>query len=72
MLDTMKETCSLRYGVEHPGQLESTHKNRITNIINKTDNGYNKYSYPKLIKSNSTKFKMKQSQQARRKKEKQG
>ena len=65
-LQSIQKTCQERYGVDHPGQLESAHAKRITNIVNKTQGYYNKDSYPKLNRSEDTILKMKECQQLRR------
>lgn len=72
MLTTMQITCQKKYNVNHPGEIKSSHRKRINNILKKTKNNYSSECYPKLKKSITTKNKMSISQQYRRKNEKLG
>lgn len=72
MLETMKQTCQERYGVDHPGEIQDSHIRRINNILIKSNNNYSKSFYKRLNKSPDTIKKMKTAQQYRRKCEKEG
>ena len=52
-MNTLAKTCQEKYGVNHPGQLPSTHQKRIENIIAKTNGNYTKEYYKKLKKPRS-------------------
>lgn len=65
-LESIQKTCQDKYGVDHPGQLDSTHVKRITNIVIKTQGCYDKTNYPKLAKTPETISRMKEAQQLRR------
>lgn len=49
-MNNLAKTCQEKYGVDHPGQLPSTHQKRIENIIAKTNGNYTKQYYKKLKK----------------------
>lgn len=72
IIESTKITCQQKYGVNHPGELSEAHRKRIENILNKTNNNYSKLYYPKLNKSDETKYKMSISQTYRREMEKLG
>ena len=72
IIESTKITCQEKYGVNHPGELSEAHQKRIENILNKTNGNYSKLYYPKLKKSDETKYKMSISQQYRREMEKLG
>jgi len=69
ILQTTYETCQEKYGLSHPGELLDAHQKRISNIVNKSNGQYNKTYYKHLKRSRSTRNKMKEAQQNRRKRE---
>ena len=72
MLETLRQTCNNKYGVDHPGELLEGHEKRVYNIVNKSNGNWNKSYYKALNRSEKTRKKMSISQQYRRKLEKEG